>query len=366
MNARRFHMMQPYCEGPMTTAMRRWETRATRGAFMRGLALLLATLGVLATTATPTAAQSLTRGPVLIETHHTDLAGNIRLSTNEAGDVTQRLDYAPFGEVDGRSCTGDGDPTRSPQFQGKLRDPKTCLDDFGARDYYMVTGRFQSVDPVLPVETALRDPQQWNRYAYARNNPLIYTDPDGRSATLIGAVGGGLFAGTVAALRGGTIREVAAAAVGGAVSGAMVGSVIDTGGASLTVLVGTGALAGVGGTLAEDLVNGHATTIAEAAVSAAGGAAGAMAGALVGRAGASYAGRSPRTEPRGLAEKLTLDEAKGGVGKRIMQGKIVDPKYPENIWAKMQHVHEHPDGTRTVIHYWENLQTGAREGFKFK
>jgi hypothetical protein len=44
----------------------------------------------------------------------------------------------------------------------------------------MVTGRFQSVDPVLPVETALRDPQQWNRYAYARNNPLIYSDPDGR------------------------------------------------------------------------------------------------------------------------------------------------------------------------------------------
>ena len=74
---------------------------------------------------------------------------------------------------------------RSTQFQCKLRDPKTCLDDFGARDYYMVTGRFQSVDPVLPVETALRDPQQWNRYAYARNNPLIYTDPDGRAIDTI-------------------------------------------------------------------------------------------------------------------------------------------------------------------------------------
>ena len=185
MRARRFRRMQPYCEGPMTTAMRRWETRATRGAFMSGLALLLVTLGVLAMTDTPIAAQSLKRGPVLIETHHTDLAGNIRLSTNEAGDVTQRLDYAPFGEVDGRSCTGDGDPTRSPQFQGKLRDPRTCLDDFGARDYYMVTGRFQSVDPVLPIETALRDPQQWNRYAYARNNPLIYTDPDGRAIDTI-------------------------------------------------------------------------------------------------------------------------------------------------------------------------------------
>ena len=32
----------------------------------------------------------------------------------------------------------------------------------------------------------------------------------------------------------------------------------------------------------------------------------------------------------------------------------------------MQHVHEHPGGTKTVIHYWENLLTGVREGFKFQ
>jgi hypothetical protein len=74
----------------------------------------------------------------------------------------------------------------------------------------------------------------------------------------------------------------------------------------------------------------------------------------------------PRTEPRDLAEELTLDEATAGAGKRIMQGEIDDPMYPEDIWAKMQHVHENPDGTKIVIHYWENLQTGAREGFKFK
>jgi hypothetical protein len=33
---------------------------------------------------------------------------------------------------------------------------------------------------VLPVDRALRDPQPGNRYAYARNNPLIYSDSDGR------------------------------------------------------------------------------------------------------------------------------------------------------------------------------------------
>jgi hypothetical protein len=87
MSARRFHMMQPYCERPMTTIMRRWRARAASGACTRGLALLLATLGMLMGTVTPTAAQSLTRGPVTTETHHTDLAGNIRLTTDEYGAV---------------------------------------------------------------------------------------------------------------------------------------------------------------------------------------------------------------------------------------------------------------------------------------
>ena len=94
----------------MKTAMRRWETCATRGAFTSGLALLLATLAVLVGTVRPTAAQSLTRGPVMIETHHTDLAGNIRLSTDEAGTPTvPMIDYTPLGKIIGALCNGGGD-----------------------------------------------------------------------------------------------------------------------------------------------------------------------------------------------------------------------------------------------------------------
>ena len=67
-----------------------------------------------------------------------------------------------------------------------------------------------------------------------------------------------------------------------------------------------------------------------------------------------------RTQPQNLAEKLALDEAMGGAGTRIMKGKINDPRYPEDVWAKMQHVHENPGGTKTVIHYWENLDGCSR------
>ena len=72
----------------MTTPMHKWIARAARGTFTRALVLLLATLGVLATTTTVADAQPRTRGRVIIETHHTDLAGNIRLSTDEAGTPT--------------------------------------------------------------------------------------------------------------------------------------------------------------------------------------------------------------------------------------------------------------------------------------
>jgi hypothetical protein len=45
-------------------------------------------------------------------------------------------------------------------------------------------GRFLSVDPVLNLKRALREPQNWNRYAYVMNNPLKYTDPTGKDVSI--------------------------------------------------------------------------------------------------------------------------------------------------------------------------------------
>lgn len=39
--------------------------------------------------------------------------------------------------------------------------------------------RFLSVDPIVDEARSLTNPQGWNRYAYALNNPLRYTDPTG-------------------------------------------------------------------------------------------------------------------------------------------------------------------------------------------
>ena len=111
----------------------------------------------------------------VVEYYHLDLIGNVRAVTNQATVVVERHDYQPFGEE------WNPQPGAQPKrFTGKERDAETGLDYFGARYYGSKIGRFTTIDPVMDRGIALADPQQWNRYAYGRNNALRYVDPDGR------------------------------------------------------------------------------------------------------------------------------------------------------------------------------------------
>ena len=60
-------------------------------------------------------------------------------------------------------------------FVGGNQDSTTGLVNIGAREYDPITGRFISVDPIIDVN----DPQQMHGYAYANNNPISFSDPDG-------------------------------------------------------------------------------------------------------------------------------------------------------------------------------------------
>jgi RHS repeat-associated protein len=64
------------------------------------------------------------------------------------------------------------------QFTGKERDQETGLDYFGARYYGSALGRFTATDPLM-ASAHVSNPQSWNRYTYALNNPLRFVDPDG-------------------------------------------------------------------------------------------------------------------------------------------------------------------------------------------
>jgi RHS repeat-associated protein len=111
-----------------------------------------------------------------IEYYHVDVIGSVRAVTNQARQVVRQHDYFPFGDGSNGVAAGQ-DPLR---FTGKERDPESGLDYFGRRYYVSRIGRFASVDPDLGVETALFDPQRWNRYSYVGNRPYRIVDPDGR------------------------------------------------------------------------------------------------------------------------------------------------------------------------------------------
>lgn len=64
------------------------------------------------------------------------------------------------------------------ELTGKERDAETGLDYFGARYYSGGQGRFTSPDPLLNSGRP-DNPQSWNRYSYAFNNPLRFTDSTG-------------------------------------------------------------------------------------------------------------------------------------------------------------------------------------------
>ena len=134
-----------------------------------------------------------------------DMLGSVRAVTDAVGVVQECYDHLPFGRLlsasdNGRATLGchPASPdasldSRAPQkFTGQLRDEETRLDYFKARYYSAPEGRFLSPDRPF-ADQNVGDPQSWNLYAYTRNNPLAYTDPSGRTCTIIFANRGSAF-----------------------------------------------------------------------------------------------------------------------------------------------------------------------------
>jgi RHS repeat-associated protein len=115
---------------------------------------------------------------------HLDAIGNVRAVSDQSNAVVERHDYLPYGEEwcpgPPAGVCGSVPPGQSRRFTGKERDQETGLDYFGARYYGARIARFTTVDPVYAWTDNLTDPQGWNRYAYAHNNPIRNIDPDGR------------------------------------------------------------------------------------------------------------------------------------------------------------------------------------------
>jgi RHS repeat-associated protein len=104
-----------------------------------------------------------------------DPSGSLSLVLDDHGLVAGRATFDPYG---GRSAAGPAGVADALRFAGARRQQATGLVVMGWRHYDPSLGRFLEPDPVV---AAVLDPQSLNRYAYARDNPLNLSDPDGRS-----------------------------------------------------------------------------------------------------------------------------------------------------------------------------------------
>ena len=123
--------------------------------------------------------------------YHSDHLGSAQLITDNEGREYERIEYTPYGEywVEKRAPENRTLPFK---FTGKERDEETGLYYYGARYMDPRTSRWLSTDPALGEYMAgsnvgaggIYNQVNFNLYHYAGNNPIKYTDPDGKKLTL--------------------------------------------------------------------------------------------------------------------------------------------------------------------------------------
>lgn len=138
---------------------------------------------------------------------YTDHLGSILTVTDESGITEVEQSFDAWGRRRDISSWAPLSPIAAPDlpvwlyrgFTGHEHSDQFGLINMNGRMYDPVAGRMLSPDNYVP------DPlfsQDYNRYTYARNNPLVYTDPDGEFWHIVigAALGGGINLGIQAIL----------------------------------------------------------------------------------------------------------------------------------------------------------------------
>jgi RHS repeat-associated protein len=174
-------------------------------------------------------------GEVLRTFAHTDHQGSVVALSDDAGQVTERFAYYPYGGIKHSSAV----QSESAAYTGKRFDASGLV-DFGVRQLLPREGRFLSPDPsFLMVSGGIveKGPSAFSTYALAGNNPVTLIDVNGqfpwKKAALYGAgavvVGGavaaGIMTGVLPALVGAAVATAAAATVAN-IAGAIIGGVV--------------------------------------------------------------------------------------------------------------------------------------------
>ena len=203
---------------------------------------------------------------------HRDYLGSIVMLTDENGNIAERRHFDPWGQPikveDGAGNTLDKLTLLDRGYTGHEHLASVGLIHMNGRLYDPALHRF------LMPDNYIQDPfntQNFNRYGYCLNNPLVYVDQDGEWIFLVAAVIGAYIGGAQAngtynpfkwnysnadtwmGITGGAIIGVASAGVGIAVGGAVAAELAAVG---ISGGIIGGAIAGASGGIASGFISG--------------------------------------------------------------------------------------------------------------
>jgi len=106
--------------------------------------------------------------------------GNTRFLANAAGTITDTYTLDAFGA----QIAGTGTTPNPYLYSGERFDSALNLYQLRARYYNMLTGRFETMDPLAQQNSCCGsrstfDPSTLHAYVYAQNNPVNRIDPQG-------------------------------------------------------------------------------------------------------------------------------------------------------------------------------------------
>jgi len=101
-----------------------------------------------------------------------DHLGSTSITATSSGSKTAELRYKAWGET--RYSSGSTPTTF--RYTSQREESSLGLYWYNSRWYSVSLGRFVSPDSIIPQPG---NPQAWDRYSYAFNNPIRYNDPSG-------------------------------------------------------------------------------------------------------------------------------------------------------------------------------------------
>lgn len=266
-----------------------------------------------------------------------DHLGSTQVTTNASSTILETTDYYPYGAT----RVDSGTASTSRQFIGQYFDAQPRLSYLNARYYNGDRGGFLSQDPShLAIgntnqlkqvtgqdqQMYLSDPQQLNSYSYARDNPIVKSDPTGRAFGIddaVGFAGGGAVGSAVYLLSSLATQQPLSwsGAAGAFVTGGIIGwgavNTPETLGASNAVSASiiTGLLGGYYGNLTKqgiDVASGKQSGINYKEAQGAGLFTAATSGALQWLPGAKIPGLSSGSNSMNAIGKSNLTKATNG------------------------------------------------------